>query len=269
MTNVRQGKRASYQWDGQDYAAHSEVQKQWALELMEKLDLQGSERLLDIGCGDGKVTVLLAARLPEGQVVGIDSSEEMIALARQTYSHSRHNLRFFPGDARNLKFREEFDAIFSNAALHWIIDHRPVIRGMYRALKPGGRVLVQMGGQGNGAAVVRAMEQVIDRSQWRPYFDDFTFPYGFYGIDAYSAWLTDAGFTIRDIQLIPKDMVHADRDKFTGWIRTTWLPYLQRVPATARGRFIDEVVTTYLGDTHQGPVRTKMVRLEYLAERPG
>ncbi len=261
-------KEQRYQWNGDDYAANSEVQLQWAMDLMEKLEPRGDEHLLDIGCGDGKVTAMLAARLDRGHVTGIDSSESMIERARKSYG-SMNNLEFLLQDARSLPFEQQFDLVFSNAALHWIIDHRPVLEGIFRALKPGGRALAQMGGKGNAATVVRVMEQVIIRKPWQQYFQNFSFPYGFHGPEEYTGWLKEAGFTIDYIRLVPKDMVHADREKFIGWLRTTWLPYLQRVPEQEQQRFLEEVATAYLGKEHQGEVHTPMIRLEFLAERPG
>ena len=261
-------KEQRYQWNGDDYAANSEVQLQWAMDLMEKLEPRGDEHLLDIGCGDGKVTAMLAARLDRGHVTGIDSSESMIERARKSYG-SMNNLEFLLQDARSLPFEQQFDLVFSNAALHWIIDHRPVLEGIFRALKPGGRALAQMGGKGNAETVVRAMEQVIIRKPWQQYFQNFSFPYGFHGPEEYTGWLEEAGFTIEYIRLVPKDMVHADREKFIGWLRTTWLPYLQRVPEQEQQRFLEEVATAYLGKEHQGEVHTPMIRLEFLAGRPG
>ena len=261
-------KEQRYQWNGDDYAANSEVQLQWAMDLMEKLEPRGDEHLLDIGCGDGKVTAMLAARLDRGHVTGIDSSESMIERARKSYG-SMNNLEFLLQDARSLPFEQQFDLVFSNAALHWIIDHRPVLEGIFRALKPGGRALAQMGGKGNAETVVRAMEQVIIRKPWQQYFQNFSFPYGFHGPEEYTGWLEKAGFIIKYIRLVPKDMVHADREKFIGWLRTTWLPYLQRVPEQEQQRFLGEVATAYLGKEHQGKVHTPMIRLEFLAGRPG
>ncbi len=262
-------KEQRYQWNGDDYAANSQVQLQWAMDLMEKLEPGGDERLLDIGCGDGKITAMLAARLDRGQVVGIDSSRSMIERARKSFGATIKNLEFVLQDAGSLPFEQQFDLVFSNAALHWIIDHRPVLRGIFRALKPGGRVLAQMGGKGNAETVVRAMEEVIARKPWQQYFQNFSFPYGFHGPEEYTSWLEEAGLTIHYIRLVPRDMIHADREKFIGWLRTTWLPYLQRVPEPEQTRFLEEVAACALGKVHRDEVHTPMMRLEFLAERPG
>ncbi len=137
-----------YNWNAQDYAENSQNQFQWAQELIPKLKLQGKEALLDIGCGDGKITAELARCLPKGRAVGIDSSEKMIDLAKKAFPQKDYlNLCFQVMDARKLTFKSEFDIVFSNAALHWIVDQNAVLAGVQRSLKPGGRMLFQMAGK--------------------------------------------------------------------------------------------------------------------------
>ncbi len=135
-----------YAWNAEDYAKHSSSQYEWAKELIPKLKLSGNEALLDIGCGDGKITVAVTKCLPRGYVVGIDNSEDMITLARRTFRQEAYpNLSFQRMDARALTFQEKFDRVFSNAALHWIIDQQSVLHGVQRSLKSGGGLLFQMG----------------------------------------------------------------------------------------------------------------------------
>ena len=110
--------KQGYNWNAQDYAKNSQNQFQWAQELIPKLKLRGNEALLDIGCGDGKITAELAQRLPDGRVVGVDGSKEMIHLAQKNFpSKDYPKLSFQVMDARRLTFQEEFDRVFSNAAL--------------------------------------------------------------------------------------------------------------------------------------------------------
>jgi trans-aconitate methyltransferase len=262
----------SYQWDARDYAASSSAQQQWARELIRKLELKGSETLLDIGCGDGKVTAEIASYLPNGFVIGIDSSEAMIAFAQSQYPASAFpNLRFQREDAHGLPFHDEFDIVFSNAALHWVIDHHSVLRGIVSSLKRGGRAYLQMGGRGNAADVVSALSDLIKANEWRDYFEGFGFPYGFYGPNEYREWLRQAGLQAIRVELLPKDMTHQGRLGFEAWIRSAWLPYTQRVPEEKRDAFIAQLADVYL-DRHpadeRNVVHVGMVRLEVECVKP-
>ncbi len=136
--NQQWKKDLNFQWNASDYAKNSSAQQAWARELITKLELNGKEALLDIGCGDGKVTAEIAQVLTEGTVIGVDSSKEMVQLAKQNFPpKSWPNLSFDQQDAQHLNFKEQFDVIFSNAALHWVLDHTPVLIGIYQALKSG------------------------------------------------------------------------------------------------------------------------------------
>jgi trans-aconitate 2-methyltransferase len=263
-------------WDAADYAESSAGQQQWARELIAKLGLRGTERLLDVGCGDGKVTAEIAADLPGGSVLGVDNSPSMIDLAGRRFPPETHpNLRFQLEDAGRLPFRDEFDVVFSNATLHWLVDHHPVLRGIRRSLRPGGKALLQMGGRGNAADVLEVVDRIRATDEWRRHFEGFTFPYGFHGPDDYRRWMAEAGLVALRVELIPKDLRHADRAAFEGWFRTTWLPYTQRIPEERRQAFVSQVVDAYL-EAHAptaeagrpGPVTLGMVRLEVEALRP-
>jgi len=262
----------NYNWNAADYAQHSQAQQLWARELIGKLALAGSEAVLDLGCGDGKVTAELARCVTQGYVLGVDSSAAMIDLASHCYPVSQYpNLSFAQMDARRLDFAERFDVVFSNAALHWVKDHQPVIEGIYRSLKPGGRILLQMGGKGNAGVILSVLEQVISEPAWHPYFKDFASPYGFYGTDEYDALLPSAGFNVTRLQLIPKDMQHAGQGGLEGWIHTTWLPYTETIPAALRDEFISAIASRYLENIPldgDGIAHVAMVRLEVEALRP-
>ena len=236
-----------YNWDSREYAKHSSVQYQWACELINKLEFSGKESLLDIGCGNGAVSALLARKLPAGGVVGIDSSEPMIRSAKQSFPVSTFpNLNFCVMDAANLDFTAEFDVIFSNASLHWVKDQLSVLKGVKRSLKKSGVFLFQMGGKGNAKDLIDVLNELIGTIDWKPFFHNFVFPYGFYGTEEYRQWIQQAGLKPIRLELIPKDMAHKGKERFAGWIRTTWLPYTQRIPAQLRTVFISEIVESYL-----------------------
>lgn len=256
---------AKQNWNAEDYAKNSSAQLEWARELIAKLSLQGNESLLDIGCGDGKITAQLAS-FTAGHVLGIDSSTSMIHVASERFPSISHpNLSFVQMDAADIRLSERFDIAFSNAVLHWVEDHISVLRGTRGCLNSGGKLLFQMGGHGNAGGMFYVVQEVVRRSRWKMYYEDFASPYHFYGPEEYQAWLSQCGFHSARIELIPKDMRHQGKKGLMGWLRTTWFPYTDRLPVELRGAFLDEVVETYtaaypvsaLGETH-----IKMVRLE-------
>ena len=183
-----------YRWDPEDYRNSSAAQQRMAMELLSGVQLRGDERVLDIGCGDGKITAYIAGLVPRGSVLGIDQSGEMIAFAREAFPPQDHpNLSFDVGDASHLDFSEEFDIVFSNSALHWVLDHGPVLAGIERSLKPGGKIFLQMGGRGNATQTSEALVVLLSQTRWSRYFTDFSFPYGFYAPEEYREWLKQAG----------------------------------------------------------------------------
>jgi trans-aconitate 2-methyltransferase len=261
----------SVRWDAAEYARNSAAQQQWAFELIGKLGLQGGEAVMDLGSGDGKVTAEIARRVPHGRVVGVDSSEDMIGLACATFPPSAcPNLSFHLADVRALDFEAEFDVVFSNATLHWVKDHGPVLKGIAASLRRGGRILLQMGGRGNGAEVFTVARQMIASAAWGRWFSGFDFPWGFYGPEEYSPWCAAAGLRPLRIQLLSRTMRQDGLEGLAGWIRTTWMPYTERVPESRREAFIHEAAERYL-DAHppdaEGRVSVAMVRLEVEAAR--
>jgi trans-aconitate 2-methyltransferase len=196
-----------YNWDPKLYSSNSSAQKDWGLALLAKLHLKGNEKVLDVGCGDGKLSAEIAKNLPEGSVLGIDLSEAMIAFARNHYPPEKFpNLAFIQRGANELTFDSEFDRVFSNAAFHWMKDHGHVLKNLRKSLKPGGTLLAQAGGRGNAAEIFKIVDLMIENKKWSPYFKDFVFPFGFYGSEEYGEWLENAGFSVKRLELNPKDM---------------------------------------------------------------
>jgi trans-aconitate methyltransferase len=257
---------SKFLWNASDYAANSSSQQVQARELIARIQPRGDEHILDVGCGDGKITAELARAVSRGSATGIDASPQMIEFAMAAFSPDTvPNLEFRVMDARRIQLDKTFDLVFSNAALHWVDDHEAFLRGAASALRPGGRLIFSCGGKGNALDVFAAFRPEMRRQRWREYFRNLRASYFFYSPDDYRKWLPAAGFEARQVRLTPKDATHEGREGFTAWLRTTWLPYTQRVPEATREEFLTGVVDRYLArhplDT-AGRVHVKMVRLE-------
>jgi trans-aconitate methyltransferase len=299
-------------WNPAEYAAHSAVQQSWAREILGGLDLAGDERVLDLGCGDGKVTAEIARAVPKGFVLGTDISAEMIAFAQRTFPAAEYpNLRFQVGDAREIsgmclfapsppleerggvrrqtcsksipftpalsphgrgegeKF-QFYDVVISNAALHWVDDHEAILRGAAAVLNPGGRLVISCGGKGNAHDVFLAMRPEMRLKRWRGFFRQMPMPYFFYSPGDYENWLPKHGFKIDALKLAPRDVAYDGMEGFATWLRTTWLPYVQRVPEPLREEFIAAVAQRYLAKyppDSSGRVHVRMVWLEIDARK--
>ena len=218
-------------WNAADYAANSVVQQTWARELIATLKLRGDEHILDVGCGDGKITAEIARAVLQGSATGVDASAEMIEFAQKAFPPGKNpNLEYRVVDARKIKFARRFDFVFSNATLHWMDNHRAFLRGAAAVLRPGGRLIVSCGGKGNAQDVFVALRPEMRLRCWREFFRRMPKPYFFYSLADYEKWLPKFGFKIHKLKLAPKDAAYDGRDGFAAWLRTTWLPYTQRVP---------------------------------------
>ena len=253
-------------WNAADYAANSVVQQSWARELIAKLNLRGDEHILDIGCGDGKVTAEIAQAVPRGSITGMDASPQMIGFAKKTFPAAKFsNLRFRVMDAQKIKFERRFDVVFSNAALHWVDNHQAILRGAASVLKPEGRLIISCGGKGNAQEVFNALRPEMRLKRWRAFFRQMPKPYFFYAPADYEKWLPQAGFRFDSIHLAPKDATFDGAEGFAIWLRVTWLPYVQRVPENVREEFIAAITQRYIAKhppDNGNKIHVRMMRLE-------
>ena len=256
----------SAKWNAADYAANSTVQQSWARELIAQLELRGDEHVLDVGCGDGKVTAELARALPRGSVTGADASPQMIEFSKKTFPAEKFpNLRFRVMDARKIRFYRQFNVIFSNAALHWVDDHEKFLRSAAIVLKTGGRLVVSCGGKGNAHDVFLALRPEMRLKRWCGFFRRMPMPYFFYAPSDYEKWLPKFGFQINRLELASKDATYQGAEGFATWLRTTWIPYVQRLPENVREEFIVAVTQRYLAKhppDAENKIHVGMVRLE-------
>lgn len=258
-------------WDATDYRANSHAQLALAQEFLTRIAIPADARVLDVGCGDGKVTIELARRVPRGSVVGVDSSPAMIELAKRSWDEAATNLEFRLMDAQALDFDAAFDVAFSNAALHWAPDQPAVLRGVAAALVPGGRTFFSMGGRGTAAVVYGVLDQMKGEERWGGFLERAVSPHFFRGPEEYARWLRDAGLEARRVELVRKPMRHADAAALLGWLRTTWVAFTQCVPADRRAEFLDELLQRVQPGCDRGEgeeILMPMVNLEVEADQP-
>ena len=148
-------------WDAEAYDAIADPQFRWGAAVVDRLELDGDETVLDAGCGSGRVTALLAERLPEGRVIALDGSTSMLETARRRLAPFGDRIRFVLADLMApLLIDEPVDAVLSTATFHWVPDHDALFAHLAAVLRPGGRLVAQCGGAGNLASVVRVLEEL-------------------------------------------------------------------------------------------------------------
>jgi trans-aconitate methyltransferase len=220
-------------WDTELYEARHNFVWKFGEGVIDLLDPKPGERILDVGCGTGHLTQALAERGAE--VVGFDSSPEMIGQARQNFP----GLRFVLGDAAEMSFSSEFDAVFSNAALHWMKKAQPVAKGMAEALKAGGRMAVELGGKGNIARIENALDSVLIRYYGTAMPESRTY---FPSISEYSAVLENCGLEVRFAHLFDRPTPLSGESGMEDWIRQFKWYYFEPLPSERRERALFEVI---------------------------
>jgi trans-aconitate methyltransferase len=221
---------STQEWDSSRYATNARFVSDLGRPVLDLLAPKPGERILDLGCGDGALTEKLVAA--GAHVVGVDASDDMIKAARQRGLDARVM------DAYDLALGGEFDAVFSNAALHWMKrDPDTVISGVRRALKPGGRFAAEMGGHGCVAAITVALCATLEqRGVAGP---ASLIPWYFPTVDDYRARLESAGFEVEYIALIPRPTPLPAGMR--GWLETFAIPFTKTLPEADRGAFLDEI----------------------------
>jgi trans-aconitate 2-methyltransferase len=246
------------EWDAEVYHRVADSQFRWGLEVLDRLPLAGDEDVLDAGCGSGRVTEALVERLPDGRVIAVDGSEDMVRKAREVLG-PRADVRHV--DLERLELGERVDAIFSNAVFHWIKDHRNLFARLRATLAPGGRLVAQCGGRGNVARLAEVILSVAASDEYGRHLAMVPKAWNFRGDDETAQILDEVGFAEVRCWLEPKEVRPQEPLAF---LRTVSLgPYMKVLPEELRDPFVSEVMER-MGE----PLVLEYVRLNIDARAP-
>ena len=256
----------SEDWNAEVYHRVSEPQFAWGKAVLAQLELEGSETVLDAGCGTGRLTALLAERVPRGQIIALDASEAMLAKARETLAPFGRRISFVQADLEALVLSEVCDVVFSTATFHWVKDHIALFRGLYGALRPGGRLHAQCGGAGNLKRSIAAARDVAAKGPWAEALAGFDDTWHFANVADTKKRLTAVGFEIDRVDLVDAPTPFATRAEYKEFVGAVVLRhFVARLPEALRGPFLDAVTERAMEEAPR--LTLDYVRLDIRARR--
>ncbi len=229
---ARSSAASSREWNSAEYHRLSGPQVSWGKKVLARLQLGGDESLLDAGCGTGRLTADLLQALPNGRVVALDVSQNMLRSARENLQPQFGNrAQFVAADLPDIPFENAFDGIVSTAAFHWVLDHERLFRNLYRALRPGGWLQAQCGGGPNIAHLREQMATLAASPTYAPFLADFPSPWFFQNAEGAADTLRRASFVEIQTSVEPALTVMESRQHYEEFVRTVIVrAHLDRLP---------------------------------------
>lgn len=240
----------SFEFDGETYKKASAHQKEWGQKIILEFNFRGDEHVIDLGSGDGILTAFLADLVPNGFVLGIDSSQGMIDSAREL---GKNNLQFKLLDINNLNYVAEFDLVFSNATLHWVKDHASLLNNVLRALKDDGRVRFNFAADGNCINLFNVIRDAMALEEFNHYFNNFEWPWYMPAMHQYQELVHKTPFREVRVWHENADRYFPDKNAMIGWIdQPSIVPFLKCITDEEKKKcFRDAVVQQMIDATLQ------------------
>ncbi len=268
--NYRYNKPKENFWDGQGYHFNSKVQYTAALNLLSHYEFRGNEVVLDVGCGDGKLSTYIASKVKQGYVVGIDQSKSMIDFAKTNYKNSDHpNLEFTCKDANQFEEVDKFDIVFSSFCIQWIINIESFFARVMIGLKPGGTLLAVIP-SGIPVELDKSFTESIQNPRWLSYFKGFEKNWKLRDDKAFMDTLLKLGFKISFCREAFQVHHFHDALKLKEYINFSF-PYPSYIPPNFREEYVNEIVEDYMSRVsldlhHQIPFKFPVVEIK--SEKP-
>ncbi len=233
----------SHEWNAAAYHRVSAPQVSWGKKVLSRIQLKGNETLLDAGCGTGRLTEDLLQALPNGRVVGVDLSQNMLRAAREHLAAYGVHVLFLAADLSDLPFQQAFDGIFSTAAFHWILDHDKLFRSLHDALKPGGWLIAQCGGGPNLARLRERARMLMATPPYAEFLGNFREPWEFADAETAGARLRRAGFENIETSTEPAPTTFESGERFAEFIaNVVFHRQLEQIPdQAARAAFVADL----------------------------
>lgn len=256
-------------WEADRYHVHSSAQMDAAFQLLKLIQIKGHERILDVGCGDGKITAKLAEILTSGKITGIDVSSEMINFAQRTFTKDRYpNLNFSVQSAQELFSESQLDIIFSSFALQWVANPDAFFIKANNFLMQSGFLAATIP-LGISDELTEAINITISSPKWSSFFNDFSPGWHFLSSEKYTKLLIDCGFKPIFLDIVSQLVVYSTRSDFEQYVKQ-WLSYLNPLPLVLKPIFFEQVINKYLElipDYDGGKVDFKFLRLDLIAKK--
>lgn len=232
-------------WNAEDYSNHSGMQYDYAMKILKKYTFQRDDCILDVGCGDGKISVLMAKEVPQGRVVGVDNSFSMIEHAKR-FEKEQPNVTFMQKNAEQLNFSEEFDWMTSFSCFHWIENQRAVWEGIHKALKPMGHAAVLF--YKKHPDLWKAIEKTIKHPEWSAFFQHYQppvhWPFCELSQKDYAHLLTQCGFRVDFMEDETCFYFFENKHALETFV-AAWLPHLSKIPASKQQVFMKQFCDNY------------------------
>jgi trans-aconitate 2-methyltransferase len=231
-------------WDARTYdKVSTNVQLQWGRKLLEKRKWTGDEIVMDAGAGSGNLTKILADKVPNGQVYAVDIDLNMIQQAKINLSNYS-NVQLIHSSMDDVKLPTKVDVIFSNAALHWVLDQQKILSYFWQLLKPNGELLIEYGGHGNLEKILSILFKIIRSDQFKGSFANWKKSWYFPRLDDTERLLQQIGFRDIQVYLSEKNMIYPDRESFMLFVKTVIMkPFVDHLGDTKKDQFFKAFVS--------------------------